>query len=39
MDQTFRPLMDALKQRGVDPVMVDYAAEEAERSGARSARC
>ncbi|WP_033341359.1 GspE/PulE family protein [Catenuloplanes japonicus] len=33
MDQTFRPLMDALKQRGVDPVMVDYAAEEAERSG------
>ncbi len=33
MDQTFRPLMDALKRRGVDPQMVDYAAEEAERSG------
>ena len=27
MDQTFRPLLDALKQIGVDPVAVDAAAE------------
>ncbi|GIE81368.1 hypothetical protein Aph02nite_73180 [Actinoplanes philippinensis] len=37
MDQTFRPLLDALKQIGVDPAAVDRAAAEAERSG-RSAR-
>ena len=37
MDQTFRPLLDALKQIGVDPVAVDSAAEEAQRSG-RSVR-
>ena len=37
MDQTFRPLLDALKQIGVDPVAVDAAAEEAQRSG-RSVR-
>ncbi|MEV6299586.1 ATPase, T2SS/T4P/T4SS family [Actinoplanes sp. NPDC051861] len=33
MDQTFRPLLDALKQIGVDPKAVDAAAEEAQRSG------
>ncbi|MFC7531330.1 GspE/PulE family protein [Actinoplanes sp. GCM10030250] len=33
MDQTFRPLLDALKQIGVDPQAVDAAAEEAQRSG------
>ena len=33
MDQTFRPLLDALKQLGVDPTAVDAAAEEAQRSG------
>ncbi|AEV82026.1 type II secretion system protein E [Actinoplanes sp. SE50] len=33
MDQTFRPLLDALKQIGVDPHAVDSAAEEAQRSG------
>lgn len=33
MDQTFRPLLDALKQIGVDPHAVDAAAEEALRSG------
>ncbi|MEU4694310.1 ATPase, T2SS/T4P/T4SS family [Actinoplanes sp. NPDC023714] len=33
MDQTFRPLLDALKQIGVDPHAVDAAAEEAHRSG------
>ncbi|WP_328465594.1 ATPase, T2SS/T4P/T4SS family [Actinoplanes sp. NBC_00393] len=37
MDQTFRPLLDALKQIGVDPHAVDAAAEEAQRSG-RSVR-
>jgi type IV pilus assembly protein PilB len=37
MDQTFRPLLDALKQIGVDPKAVDSAAEEAQRSG-RSVR-
>jgi type IV pilus assembly protein PilB len=37
MDQTFRPLLDALKQIGVDPAAVDAAAEEAQRSG-RSVR-
>jgi type IV pilus assembly protein PilB len=37
MDQTFRPLLDALKQIGVDPVAVDAAADEAQRSG-RSVR-
>ncbi|WP_229071951.1 GspE/PulE family protein [Actinoplanes sp. DH11] len=33
MDQTFRPLLEALKQIGVDPQAVDAAAEEAQRSG------
>jgi type IV pilus assembly protein PilB len=37
MDQTFRPLLDALKELGVDPRAVDAAAEEAQRSG-RSVR-
>ncbi|RSM51808.1 type II secretion system protein GspE [Actinoplanes sp. ATCC 53533] len=37
MDQTFRPLLDALKQLGIDPVAVDAAADEAQRSG-RSVR-
>jgi type IV pilus assembly protein PilB len=37
MDQTFRPLLDALKQIGVDAEAVDRAAEEAQRSG-RSVR-
>ncbi|GAA2522148.1 hypothetical protein GCM10010435_53290 [Winogradskya consettensis] len=37
MDQTFRPLLDALKQIGVDAVAVDAAADEAQRSG-RSVR-
>ncbi|SNY29279.1 GspE/PulE family protein [Paractinoplanes atraurantiacus] len=37
MDQTFRPLLDALKQIGIDPRAVDAAAEEAQRSG-RSVR-
>jgi type IV pilus assembly protein PilB len=37
MDQTFRPLLDALKQIGVDPKAVDAAADEAQRSG-RSVR-
>ncbi|MEU8237664.1 ATPase, T2SS/T4P/T4SS family [Actinoplanes missouriensis] len=37
MDQTFRPLLDALKQIGVDPHAVDAAADEAQRSG-RSVR-
>ncbi|MDT5041961.1 MAG: type pilus assembly protein PilB [Actinoplanes sp.] len=37
MDQTFRPLLDALKQIGVDPTAVDRAADEAQRSG-RSVR-
>jgi type IV pilus assembly protein PilB len=37
MDQTFRPLLDALKQIGIDPLAVDSAAEEAQRSG-RSVR-
>ena len=37
MDQTFRPLLDSLKQIGVDPHAVDDAAEEARRSG-RSVR-
>ncbi|MCU7725263.1 ATPase, T2SS/T4P/T4SS family [Actinoplanes sp. KI2] len=37
MDQTFRPLLDALKQIGVDPRAVDAAAEEAQRSN-RSVR-
>ena len=31
MDQTFRPLLDALKQIGVDSAAVDRAAEEAQR--------
>ncbi|MER7003316.1 ATPase, T2SS/T4P/T4SS family [Dactylosporangium sp. NPDC000555] len=33
MYQTFRPLLDALKQRGADAQAVDRAAEEAERTG------
>ncbi len=33
MYQTFRPLLEALKQRGADPQAVDRAAEEAERTG------
>ena len=33
MDQTFRPLLDALKQIGVDADAVDRAAAEAQRSG------
>jgi type IV pilus assembly protein PilB len=33
MYETFRPLLDALKQRGADPTAVDHAAEEAERTG------
>ena len=33
MYQTFRPLLDALKQRGADPQAVDDAAQEAERNG------
>nr|BFE76321.1 hypothetical protein GCM10020092_096220 [Actinoplanes digitatis] len=37
VDQTFRPLLDALKQIGIDPVAVDAAADEAQRSG-RSVR-
>jgi type IV pilus assembly protein PilB len=37
MDQTFRPLLDALKQIGVDPAAVDAAAEVAQQSG-RSVR-
>src|SRR5690242_2780551 len=37
MDQTFRPLLDALKQIGIDPQAVDAAAGEAQRSG-RSVR-
>jgi type IV pilus assembly protein PilB len=37
VDQTFRPLLDALKQIGVDPRAIDAAAEEAQRSG-RSVR-
>ena len=37
MDQTFRPLLEALKQIGVDPQAVDAATEEAQRSG-RSVR-
>nr|WP_296070454.1 ATPase, T2SS/T4P/T4SS family [uncultured Actinoplanes sp.] len=37
MDQTFRPLLDALKQIGVDALAVAAAAEEAQRSG-RSVR-
>ena len=37
MDQTFRPLLDALKQIGIDPRAVDAAADEAQRSG-RSVR-
>jgi type IV pilus assembly protein PilB len=37
MELTFRPLLDALKQMGIDPVAVDAAAEEAQRSG-RSVR-
>jgi type IV pilus assembly protein PilB len=37
VDQTFRPLLDALKQIGIDPLAVDSAAEEAQRSG-RSVR-
>ncbi|WP_433375258.1 GspE/PulE family protein [Actinoplanes sp. CA-142083] len=37
MDQTFRPLLDALKQIGVDAHAVDAAADEAQRSG-RSVR-
>ncbi|GIF19125.1 type IV pilus assembly protein PilB [Actinoplanes tereljensis] len=37
MDQTFRPLLEALKQIGVDAQAVDAAAQEAQRSG-RSVR-
>jgi type IV pilus assembly protein PilB len=33
MDQTMRPLVDALKRRGIDPQAVDDAAAEAERTG------
>jgi len=33
MDETFRPLLEALKQRGADPRVVDEAADEAERTG------
>jgi len=37
MDQTFRPLLDALKQIGIDAHAIDAAADEAQRSG-RSVR-
>jgi type IV pilus assembly protein PilB len=37
MDQTFRPLLEALKQIGVDPIAIDAAADEAQKSG-RSVR-
>ncbi|MGA5304060.1 GspE/PulE family protein [Nucisporomicrobium flavum] len=37
MDQTFRPLLDALKQMGIDEDVVDAAADEAQRTG-RSVR-
>ncbi|MEV4706661.1 ATPase, T2SS/T4P/T4SS family [Actinoplanes sp. NPDC049316] len=37
MDQTFRPLLDALKQMGIEEDVVDAAADEAQRSG-RSVR-
>ncbi|BCJ52034.1 hypothetical protein Asp14428_35090 [Actinoplanes sp. NBRC 14428] len=37
MDQTFRPLLDALKQMGIDEDVVDAAADEAQNSG-RSVR-
>jgi type IV pilus assembly protein PilB len=37
MDQTFRPLLEALKQIGIDPVAIDAAADTAQRSG-RSVR-
>ncbi|WP_433828604.1 GspE/PulE family protein [Actinoplanes sp. CA-015351] len=37
MDQTFRPLLDALKQIGVDAHAIDAASDEAQRSG-RSVR-
>ncbi|MEV4639249.1 ATPase, T2SS/T4P/T4SS family [Actinoplanes sp. NPDC049548] len=37
MDQTFRPLLDALKQMGIDEAAVDAASEEAAESG-RSVR-
>ncbi|MFI7598760.1 GspE/PulE family protein [Actinoplanes sp. NPDC049681] len=37
MDQTFRPLLDALKQMGIEEDAVDAAAEEAQNSG-RSVR-
>src|SRR3954468_23355768 len=33
MDLTIRPLLDALKQLGVDPAAVDAAGAEATRSG------
>jgi type IV pilus assembly protein PilB len=37
MDPTFRPLLDALRRRGVDPAKLDEVAEQAEVSG-RSVR-
>jgi type IV pilus assembly protein PilB len=33
MDETFRPLLEALKQRGVDPRAVEEAVDEADRTG------
>jgi len=33
MNQNFDPLLDALKQQGVDPVALDRAADEAQRTG------
>jgi type IV pilus assembly protein PilB len=33
MNQTFAPLLEALRRRGADPQAIDKAAEEAERSG------
>ena len=33
MDQTFRPLLDALKRRGADPEAIERAAAEADRTG------
>jgi type IV pilus assembly protein PilB len=33
MDSMFHPVLDALKQRGTDPLALEQAAEEAERTG------
>src|SRR5688500_10206534 len=33
MNDTFRPLLDALRQRGVDPAAIEKAATEAEATG------